>query len=251
MGPGPIPQPIAQEINLKILGIVAALKPEARSLGSLPLTAHGLVQLSRSTLLYIAGMGAKQARAAAEALIAEKASALLSWGSAGALHSKLLPGNLILPKVVICPQKGIFSTDDGWHNRILSRLASQLEIFTAPLAQSFTVLRSRQEKLDFVKENQALAVDMESGSVAEAAVKANLPFMAIRAIADPLEQDIPESVLRAINESGQLRSFHLLGSLARRPTDLLMLNRLRRNFIAARKTLSTVAQLAGEDFLAF
>jgi len=236
---------------LRILGIVAALRPEARSLGSLPLTAAGLVQLSRSTLLYIAGMGAKQAQAAAEVLIAKKASALLSWGSAGALHSKLSPGNLILPKIVIYPQKGIFSTDDGWHNRLLSRLATQFEISTEPLAQSLTVLRSREEKLDFVKQNEALAVDMESGSVAEVAVKANLPFMAIRAIADPLEQDIPHSVLRAVNESGRFRPFHLLGSLARRPADFLILNRLRRNFIAARKTLSTVAQLVGEDFLAF
>ena len=234
-----------------MLGIVAALQAEARSLGSLPLTTAGLVQLSPSTLLYIAGMGAKQAQVAAEVLIGENASALLSWGSAGALHSKLSPGNLIVPKIVIYPQKALFSTDDGWHNRLLTRLANQLEVFTEPLAQSLTVLKSRAEKLDFVKQNQALAVDMESGSVAKAARKANLPFMAIRAIADPLEQTIPASALRAINQSGRFRPFHLLGSLARRPADFLILNQLRRNFIAARTTLTTVAQLVGDGFLAF
>ena len=234
-----------------MLGIVAALQTEARSLGSLPLTVSGLVQLSPSTLLYIAGMGAKQAQVGAEVLIRENASALLSWGSAGALHSKLSPGNLILPKMVIYPPKGIFSTDDGWHNRLLTRLANQLEVFTEPLAQSLTTLKSRAEKLDFVKQNQALAVDMESGSVAKAAVKANLPFMAIRAIADPLEQNIPASAFRAINERGRLRPFHLLASLARRPADFLILKELRRNFIAARITLTTVAQLVGDNFLAF
>jgi hopanoid-associated phosphorylase len=234
-----------------MLGIVAALRSEARSLGSLPLTASGLVQLSPSTLLYIAGMGAKQAQVAAEVLIGKNASALLSWGSAGALHSKLSPGNLILPKIVIYPQKGSFSTDDGWHNRLLTRLANQLEVFTDPLAQSLSALKSREEKLDFVKQNQALAVDMESASVAKAAVKASLPFMAIRAIADPLEQNIPASVLRAIDESGRFRPFHLLGNLARRPADFLILNQLRRNFIAARTTLTTVAQLVRDGFLAF
>ena len=234
-----------------MLGIVAALRSEARILGSLPLTASGLVQLSPSTLLYIAGMGAKQAQVAAEVLIGENASALLSWGSAGALHSKLSPGNLILPKIVIYPQKGSFSTDDGWHNRLLTRLANQLEVFTDPLAQSLSALKSREEKLDFVKQNQALAVDMESASVAKAAVKASLPFMAIRAIADPLEQNIPASVLRAIDESGRFHPFHLLGSLARRPADFLILNQLRRNFTAARTTLTTVAQLVGDGFLAF
>ena len=234
-----------------MLGIVAALQTEARSLGSLPLTASGLVQLSPSTLLYIAGMGAKQAQVAAEVLIGENASALLSWGSAGALHSKLSPGDLILPKTVIYPRKGIFSTDDAWHNRLLSRLANQLEVYTEPLAQSLSPLKSRAEKLDFVRQNQALAVDMESASVAETAAKANLPFMAIRAIADPLEQNIPASVLCAINERGRLRPFHFLASLARRPADLLILNQLRRNFIAAKTTLTTVVQLVGDGFLAF
>jgi len=234
-----------------MLGIVAALQTEARSLGSLPLTASGLVQLSPSTLVYIAGMGAKRAQVAAEVLIGGNASALLSWGSAGALHPKLSPGNLILPQIVIYPQKGIFSTDKSWHSRLLTLLAGQLEVYTEPLAQSLSALKSRAEKLDFVKQHQALAVDMESASVAEAAVKSNLPFMAIRAIADPLEQNIPASVSRAINERGRLRPFHLLASLARRPADFLILNQLRRNFFAARTTLSTVAQLVGDDFLAF
>jgi len=236
---------------LKTLGIVAALQTEARILGNLPLIASGVIQLSPSTLLYIAGMGAKQAHVAAELLIAKNASAVLSWGSAGALHSKLSPGNLILPEIVMYPQKGIFSTDDAWHNRLLSRLENQLEVYTEPLAQSLSALKSRAEKLDFVKTIQALAVDMESASVAEAALNANLPFMAIRAIVDPLEQTVPESVLRAINQRGRLRPFRLLAGLARSPADFLIVNQLRRNFLAAKNTLTTVAQLVGENFLAF
>jgi len=236
---------------LKTLGIVAALQTEARILGSLPFIASGVVQLSPSTLLYISGMGTKRAQVAAEVLIGEKASALLSWGSAAALHAKLSPGNLILPKSVIYPQKGIFSTDDAWHNRLLSRLENQLDVYTEPLAQSLGGLKSRAEKLDFVKKNQALAADMESASVAKAALNANLPFMAIRAIVDPLEQAIPESVLRAINQRGRLRPFRLLAGLARSPADFLIVNQLRRNFLAAKNTLTSVAQLVGEDFLAF
>jgi adenosylhomocysteine nucleosidase len=234
-----------------MLGIVAALQTEARSLGSLPLTASGLVQLSTSTLLYIAGMGAKQAQVAAEVLMAENVSALLSWGCAGALHSKLSPGNLIVPKMVIYPEKGVFSADKDWHNRLLIRLADQLETFTEPLVQSTSTLRSREEKLDFFEQNQAIAVDMESASVAKAAVEADLPFMAIRAIVDPFEQYIPPSVFKAISQRGRLQPFHLLANLARRPADFLILNQLRRNFNAARNTLTTVASLVGENFLAF
>jgi adenosylhomocysteine nucleosidase len=234
-----------------MLGIVAALQTEARCLGSLPLTASGLVQLSTSTFLCIAGMGAKQAQVAAEVLMAENVSALLSWGCAGALHSKLSPGSLIVPKIVIYPEKGVFSVDKDWHNRLLTRLANQLEIFTEPLVQSTSTLRNRAEKLDFFEQNQAIAVDMESASVAKAAVEADLPFMAIRAIADPFEQNIPPSVIRAISQRGRLQPFHLLANLARRPADLLILNQLRRNFNAARNTLTTVASLVEENFLAF
>jgi len=234
-----------------MLGIVAALEIEARSLGSFPATPSGLVHLSPSTLLCIAGVGAKKAQVAAEMLIAKNASALLSWGFAGALHSKLSPGSLILPRRVMYPQKAVFSTDNDWHNRLLARLANQLEIYTEPLAQSMSAPKSREEKLDFVEQNQALAVDMESASVAEAAVAAGLPFMAIRAIVDPLEQNIPASAFRAIDERGRLQPFRLLASLAMRPADVPILNQLRRNFNAARNTLTTVAQLLEENFLAF
>lgn len=236
---------------MRILGIVAALRSEARCLAKLPSTAAGVVQLPSGTLLYIAGMGAKQAHAAAELLIARGATALLSWGSAGGLQPKLLPGNLILPKTVSYPKKGIFSTDHGWHNRLVTRLANHLDIHTESLAQSHTVLRNPAEKFDFGKQEDAIAVDIESGSVAEVADEKNLPFMAIRAIADPLEQNIPPSALTAIDERGRLRPFHLLGTLARRPADFLLLNQLRRNFSAARTALTTVARLVGDDFLAF
>jgi len=236
---------------LKILGIVAPLTLEARSLTSQPIRAGGLVQLPGGTLVKVAGIGAEKALAAAELLVAEGATALLSWGSGGGLQPNLSPGNLILPKTIIDLQERILIADEAWHNRLYQSLGSHLPIHAEPLAQSPTVLTTPVEKLDFFKQNAAIAVDTESGSVAEVASKANLPFMAIRAIVDTSDMTIPLSGLTAIDEYGGLRPMHLLGSLLRRPADLLLLNQLRRNFTAARTTLSTVAQLLGDDFLAF
>ena len=234
---------------MKILGIVAPLTSEARSLTSQPNRAGGPVQLPGGTLLKVAGIGADRALAAAEFLVAEGVTALLSWGSGGGLRPNLSPGNLILPKTIIDLQEHILIAEEAWHNRLYRRLSSHLPIRVEPLAQSPTVLTTPVEKLDFFKKNAAIAVDMESGSVAEVASKANLPFMAIRAIVDTSDMTIPRSVLTAIDEYGGLRPMHLLGSLLRRPADLLLLNQLRRNFTAARTTLSTVAQLLGDDFL--
>lgn len=236
---------------MKILGIVAPLTSEARSLTSQPIRAGGLVQLPGVTLLKVAGIGAEKALAAAELLVAEGATALLSWGSGGGLQPNLSPGNLILPKTIIDLQERILRADEAWHNRLYQSLSSHLPIHTEPLAQSPTVLTTPVEKLDFFKQTAAIAVDMESGSVAEVASKANLPFMAIRAIVDTSDMTIPLSGLTAIDEYGGLRPMHLLGSLLRRPADLLLLNQLRSNFTAARTTLSTVAQLVGDNFLAF
>jgi adenosylhomocysteine nucleosidase len=216
-----------------------------------PRGADGLVRLDGTTLLKVAGIGVKRALAASELLIAEGAAALLSWGSAGALHPKLLPGNLILPKRVISFQKNVFPTDADWHNRLVARLTNRLEIHSEPLAQSPSVLASPMEKFNFFNQNDAIAVDMESGSVAEMASRANLPFMAIRVIADTADITIPASSLNAIDECGRLRPMRLLRSLARKPSDLVLLARLSRSFRAARTTLETVVRLAGNDLLAF
>ena len=251
MGPGALPQPFAHENDLRVLGIVAALKSEARSLTLVPIGADGLVRLDGTTLVKVAGIGANRALAASEALIAEGVSALLSWGSGGALHPKLSPGNLVLPKSVIASQKNVFPTDADWHNRLVARLQNHLDIHSEPLAQSPSVLTSPREKSDFFYHNDAIAVDMESGSVAEMASRANLPFMAIRAIADTADMVIPASGLDAIDEYGRLRPMRLLSSLARKPSDLVLLARLSRSFRAARTTLETVVRLAGNDLLAF
>jgi adenosylhomocysteine nucleosidase len=213
--------------------------------------ADGLIRLDETTLLKVAGIGVKNAFAASELLIAEGAAALLSWGSAGALHPKLSAGNLILPKSVIASQKNVFHPDADWHKRLVVRLTNRLEIHSEPLAQSPSVLASPTEKFNFFNQNDAIAVDMESGSVAEMACRANLPFMAIRAIADTADMAIPASALNAIDEDGRLRPMRLLSSLARKPSDMLLLARLSRSFRAARTTLETVARLAGHDLLAF
>jgi len=236
---------------LRVLGIVAALKSEAQSLTKVPRRADGLVRLHGTTLLKVAGVGAKNAFAASELLIAEGAAALLSWGSAGALHPKLSPGNLILPKSVISSQKNVFHSDGDWHNRLVARLTNRVEIHSEPLAQSPSVLASPTEKFNLFNQNDAIAVDMESGSVAGMASRANLPFMAIRAIADTTDMAIPASALNAIDEYGRLRPMRLLSSLARKPSDMLLFPRLSRSFRAARTTLATVVRLAGKDLLAF
>jgi adenosylhomocysteine nucleosidase len=251
VGPGPLPQPFELESDLTSLGIVAALPAEAGSLANQPMTAGSLVRLPGNNILRLAGIGTELARAAAEDLVAAGVTALLSWGSAGALDKDLLPGSLLLPKTIISSDQIIFPVDSAWHERLCRLLKGHLAFHTRPLAESPVVLSSPAEKIGFSEQCGAIAVDMESASVAEVAKEAKISFMAIRAIADPADMTIPKSALTALDEHGRVQPFKLLSELVRRPSEIFLLIRTRNHFRSALTTLSTVAQLAGGNLLAF
>ena len=225
------------------LGIVAALKLEARTLAPEPVVTGVTNQLQGNILLKVSGIGAKRARLAAESLLAEGATALLSWGSAGGLAENLLPGNLILPKHIISADQSVFPVDAGWHERLCHLLWGQIDFHPDPLAESTAILNTPAEKRELFKQSGAAAVDMESAAVAEVASTTNLPLIAVRAIVDPFDMKMP-SVVQTIDEYGRVRPLPLLGRLARNPAELFLLLRLGRYFRAARTSLTTVARLA-------
>ncbi len=228
------------------LGIVAALKAEARTLAPEPVVTGATNQLQGNILLKVAGIGAKRARLAADSLLAEGATALLSWGSAGGLAEDLIPGNLILPKDIISSDQSVFPVDAGWHERLCHLLWGQIEFHPDPLAESIAILNTPAEKRELFKQSGAAAVDMESAAVAEVATTANLPLIAVRAIVDPFDMKIP-SVVQTIDAYGRVRPLPLLGRLARNPAELFVLIRLGRYFRAARTSLATVARLARDS----
>jgi adenosylhomocysteine nucleosidase len=75
------------------------------------------------------------------------------------------------------------------------------------------------------------------------AKNANLPCLAIRSIADPVDQDLPLAVLNSLNADGQVELPRLFRHLFLHPWELNGLIRLGRHFHAAQKTLKTVARL--------
>ena len=228
------------------LGIVAALKSEARTLADRPILAGATIQLKDNTLLKVSGLGAKRARTAAESLLAEGATALLSWGSAGGLAANVLPGNLILPRNIISSDQSVFPVDRSWHERLCHLLQAQIEFHTQALAESIVILNTPAEKRELFSQSGAIAVDMESAAVAEVASKANIPFIAVRAVIDPLDMRMP-TIVQAIDDYGRVRLLTLLGRLARNPAEFFLLIRFSRYFRAARTSLMTVARLAGSS----
>ncbi len=150
---------------------------------------------------------------------------------------------------MIAADQTVYRVDAKWHGYLCDRLAGRLDFHTEPLAENPAVLVDPLEKKALFCRTGAVAVDMESAAVATVAQKANVPFVAIRAIAESADMTIPRSLLTAVDEFGRLRPFVLVRRLAAHPRELLPLIHLGKGFRAAQATLSTVAHLAGHDLL--
>jgi hypothetical protein len=83
---------------------------------------------------------------------------------------------------------------------------------------------------------------MESVAIAKVAKAHALPFLAIRAIADPVTMDLPVAVSHAFNQQGDVELGKLLRFLLTHPLELKGLITLGQHFSAAKKTLSFVAK---------
>jgi len=220
---------------------------EARSLIKRPAGAGKLIRISEGSVIQISGPGPIRARMAAETLLEKGAASLLCWGSAAGLVPELSPGSLVLPKTIISDNQAVYRTDTTWRHHLLSRLRGHLHVHQEPLAESLKVLRDHEEKAALSRRTGAIAADMESAAVAAVAHRAGIPFLSIRAVADPLATTIPPSVLVAVDELGRLSLSRLLKGLMQHPAELGDLIRLGFNFRAARATLTAVARLTGSN----
>jgi adenosylhomocysteine nucleosidase len=231
-------------------GIIAALPAEGRCLTKQNLYPGGNAYLSGSLYLQLSGIGPERARRAAEILLSAGAKALISWGVAGGLAPHLKSGTLLLPEQVQLIRGEEYHPDSRWRQRIMNRLDAKLPFSSAALCHTETILSSPEEKNHLYYQTQCAAVDMESAAVAKAAAHAGVPFLIIRAVADPAQTALPASALRALNAEGRLQWFTLLANLFKHPKDILSLWQLAEHFRAASATLQAVVTYVGPTLLA-
>lgn len=228
-----------------ITGIVVALPEELGTLTAQKITKGGCAFINDSVLVALAGTGPHNAQAAALLLIAQGATQLISWGCAAALDSPLKPGDLILATSLINaeePQTEAFEITRAWQSHCQKQLGATLTTYTGTLASSKTIIASSAHKKHLHTTTGANALDMESVAVAEVAKQHGYPFIAIRAIADPVNMDLPPAISAAMNTEGEVVLSRLLSYLVRHPTELLGLITVGLQFNAARSTLKVVAK---------
>ncbi len=230
------------------VGLVVALPGEKRTLTKARVQSGRFSRLNDKTLILLSGIGPDKAADGAAILIRQGCTALLSWGCAAALDPELKPGELIIPEKILCANGEAFNTDQEWRGKLLDRLADHQIIHSGPITESRSLVGSAAEKLALCNQNGAIALDMESASIARLAARQNLPFVSIRAIADPANLDLPKPVSIAINQNGDLQLPLLLALIARDPSSIPGLVRLGLCFRAAQRRLRLTASRLEYDF---
>ncbi|MGQ4808593.1 5'-methylthioadenosine/S-adenosylhomocysteine nucleosidase [Candidatus Entotheonellaceae bacterium PAL068K] len=222
-----------------VLGLVAALEPEAR------LVRHRLRQRhwrqtprgrlwqgeldGHDVVLLCCGMGPERASHAMTWLLQSyRLWGAISLGFAGGLQASLATGDAILAQRIVClprlpvagsPPVPEALTPDVRLVTIAACAATQAAMVThrGALLSVAELIPSATAKARLGDSSRALAVDMESYSVGRVAEAHHLPFVALRIILDTRSDDIPLAVMQLTTPDGGLQPGHLLRTLLHRP----------------------------------
>jgi adenosylhomocysteine nucleosidase len=230
-----------------MLGIVVSLPRELKSLTRHAIPEGGWKAISADTLVALSGIGAQRACTAGSVLVAQGATALLSWGYAAALDDRLRPGWLLLPEIIIGADGEIHPVSAEWHRRLYRTLRLKHAVRTDALVESHAIVKTSAEKRALAQRTRAAATDMESAAHARFAQEHRLPFISIRAVTDSASTEIPESVLQALDAHGRLTVAKLLAHACRRPADWPKILRLSVQYNAAQRALKKARDLVLES----
>ncbi|MBS1090668.1 hypothetical protein JK208_03440 [Gluconobacter sp. Dm-74] len=204
-----------------MLGILAGLKQEARLIRRfLP---DAPLALSHAT--------PEGARQGVERLLRAGVTELLSFGCAGSLSPEAPPGTVIVAHHVHHENRNI-PCDPALSQRFGSAFARR-----GGILHSDALVEFASEKARYFTETHCLAVDMESGVVAQSGV----PFAVLRVVCDDATQDLPPAVKTSVKD-GAVYIPGLIGSLVRHPLQIGGLIRLGKEAALAQRAMASFLQ---------
>ncbi|PKU24992.1 nucleoside phosphorylase [Telmatospirillum siberiense] len=186
------------------------------------------------------GIPAKARQIAGE-LLGAGASGLISFGIAGGLAPMLRPGDLVIGTGVVAGTRTI-AADPAWLRQLIGRLPRAV---SGLVYGDTDIAATPERKSQLHRETGALAVDLESGAVAEACQAAGKPFAVIRAVADPAGRRLPSLALDALDAEGRPLPMKVAAGLLRRPQELPGLIRVGLDSRAALSALNAAVGRLG------
>jgi adenosylhomocysteine nucleosidase len=172
----------------------------------------------------LTGMGRSHALQAARSVLRDRPDICISTGLAGALRSDFRTGDILAARLVseigepvaVASHRELLSTAVDCGARQIERLAT-----------SRTIVARAEQKREMGRE--ADAVEMESYTILAEAARYGVPAVAVRAVSDTVDFDMPYDFENARNARGQIRIGSILAQVLRRPGGLPALLALARD----------------------
>lgn len=230
------------------IGLVVALSAEARSVGARGVRPGECARWQHGWIA-VSGVGPHNAMLAAERLLACRVTRLANWGVAGALDARLMPGDILVPeRIRHTPDDPGFATDPVASERIISACSGTLTIRRGALWSAPEPIATRADKRSLAERSGAVAVDMEAAAVAAVAARAHVPFIAVKAICDPLAREVPRRIVRALDAGDGGLSWRMFTAIAfGGPAAWSAARSLAQDFSHARRALASAARLAATE----
>ena len=226
------------------IGIITAMPEEARAIlknaEGLQKSQHGQRSVfscriaGHDITLVEAGMGMLNAGWAATELAVQSPDLIISAGFGGGVLPGLNVGDVVVAEQVL-----------HWTGSDFERVATEMYApgnISLPVRGCFITSDGILNKNDLLGLLPSGAnrpvVEMESAAVARVAVEHNIPFMGIRAISDPWNEELGFSIQDFCDEQLRVRPIKVLATILRRPIIIPQLIRLARNSRVAARSLT-------------
>jgi len=207
--------------------------------------------------------------------MASRASGIVSFGTAGGLDPRWVPGDCLLGTHIVsereppgvserlsdspspstgssfpaatsnetCDENGhetryeTYATDAKWLEALSRALpeAHRVRLFGA-----HAPVASARDKAALFSRSQAGAVDMESHHLARLAAHHGLPFAVCRVVIDRADQNVPPAALAGMSADGHTHLLPVLASLFRQPSQLPALLRLGQDAGRAQRAMKAI-----------
>lgn len=168
------------------------------------------------------GPGFAKSRRATQALVdAHSPPWILSSGFCGALRPEMKIGDIVMANALVDTHGHELTVDLNLPGDTESGL------HVGRFVTADEIVRTVKRKQALAETHDAIAVDLESLSVAQVAKETNTRFMAVRAVSDDLSADLPPEVLSVVGGTGSMRLGAALGAVFKRPGSVKQMWQLR------------------------
>jgi len=169
---------------------------------------------------------------------------IISFGICGGLSPDLKPGDCIIARSVVMNDRRLESHPE-WSQRLLEAIPGSIH---ADIAGVTSPVATPEDKRSMNLATGAVAVDMESFLSIDAAVTHDLPFAAVRVVADPSHRALPPAAIGTLLADGTPDLSAVMRSVLAQPSQLNSLVRLALDARAARATLTRLRSRIGSGF---